>query len=150
MSKGFSKVRRISKPNLEPTEPLFWPQKNRTSNLPNLKKTKRTSEPNQARPNTSSYFIMKVSSFVWLGSYETKSFVAQPLLVFNPKATQFNRMYINNPRPYYLVLVNEWDLLLMALDLTFKTLRIYSSFLGHAMYCLGLTLLRTLLTDFKK
>ena len=44
MSKRFRKVRRISKPNLEPPEPLFWPQK------PNLEptepqKTKRTSEP---------------------------------------------------------------------------------------------------------
>ena len=51
MSKRFREVRRTSKPNLEPPEPLFWRQK------PNLEptepqKTERTSEPNQVRPNT--------------------------------------------------------------------------------------------------
>ena len=51
MSKWFRKVRQTSKPNLEPPEPLFWPQKlNLEPTEP--QKTERTSEPNQVRPNT--------------------------------------------------------------------------------------------------
>ena len=56
MSKRFRKVRRTSKPNLEPSEPLFWPQKQNLEPT-EPQKTERTSEPNQVRPNTSIFVL---------------------------------------------------------------------------------------------
>ena len=74
----------LSKPNLEPTEPLFGSQK------PNLdptepQKTKRTSEPKQVRPNTSgnslqfkegffSDFLKQILDFLIIWKIKKKSF----------------------------------------------------------------------------
>ena len=59
MSKKFGKVRRTSKPNLEPPEPSVCLQK------PNLEPTEPQNtepnlEPNQVRPNTILYYKIKM------------------------------------------------------------------------------------------